>query len=439
MLKNLLFSNNIVITIRKLVLLFIISFITLLFNNYNKVLAASITSRSGVVRILDEISETLDLLSKTLNSFFISNNLVNNEQNELKSTKQTPILNFFISEWETKVEQKLGRDVHESLRRNPGFSNNPYYLDRIARVASRLVPHCERKDITYRFAVIKKSEVNAFAAPGGYVYVTEGLMRMIESDDELACVIAHELGHINKKHTIRQAEKSGILSILVYLLGLNDETKKYQKASAIAAYFINQKFSRDDEFEADKMAVMYAYKAGYNPYALIRFFQKINRDNSLTIITKYFSSHPPTNERIKRAKAEISKLQNKQIANTNYFLQYSDDITNNSAKTAMNENINTNIYNLSNCQQQHTHVKSVIQNNFSPSQELCNSYVNNSSKTQNCHSIKLKEAYEIYLKKKQIYEEKVVLHASQSEVIKAFQEYQAAKKSYFDLKQKIHK
>ncbi|MFZ2957974.1 MAG: M48 family metallopeptidase [Candidatus Ozemobacteraceae bacterium] len=212
---------------------------------------------------------------------------------------------------ETKSEESMGAATHKSLSGKPGFSNNKAELDQLGRVARKLVPVCDRKDLTYRFSVLNTDEVNAFAAPGGYVYVTRGLLKMVSSDDELAGVLAHELGHVNCKHGIHQAEKAGLITLAVTLMGVNDKTKKAQGAATIAAYFANLQFSRTDEFEADRKAVDYTYKAGYKPDGLIKFFQKINKDSASANVTKFFSTHPPTNDRIKAANKEITLLTGK--------------------------------------------------------------------------------------------------------------------------------
>ncbi len=346
---------------------------------------------------LDEANAVLDRVNATLDTTFgtgVKQDYVPT------TTAQTPNVDSLFGGIETSMEKTMGKNVHDSFRSKPGFSNNKAELERVGRIARRLVPQCERKDINYTFAILKTDEVNAFAAPGGYIYVTQGLLNAVGSDDELACVIAHELGHVNKKHTIRQAEKAGLMTALIALMGLKDETKKYQTAAAIAAFFANQKFSRDDEFEADRMAVKYSYKAGYNPNAMVRFLERINRDNKLSKFTKYFSTHPPTNDRIKKVQEEIKKVSGHDYVPVSTS---GSGGSSGSTKSGSGSTYGT------------TTTTTTTPGTKPTSQEL-------------------QAAYEVYLYKKQVYEYKVAQQAPYDEVMKAFNEYQAAKKHYIDLK-----
>lgn len=343
---------------------------------------------------LDEANAVLDRVNASLDAAFGTGV----KQDYVPTTTvQTPHVDSLFGGLETSIEKTMGKNVHDAFRAKPGFSNNKAELERVGRIARRLVPQCERKDIDYTFAILKSEEINAFAAPGGYIYVTQGLLNAVSSDDELACVIAHELGHVNKKHTIRQAEKAGLMSALIALMGLKDETKKYQTAAAIAAFFVNQKFSRDDEFEADRMAVRYAYKAGYNPNAMIRFFDRINKDTKLSKFTKYFSTHPSTNDRIKRVQEEIKKVSGRDAVAV--------------ATAGSGASAGTS----------------------SGSNSPYGSTTTTTSSTRPTAQ-QLQAAYEVYLYKKQVYEYAVAQQAPYDEVMKAFNEYQAAKKRYLDLK-----
>ncbi|OIP30719.1 hypothetical protein AUK22_01780 [bacterium CG2_30_54_10] len=343
-------------------------------------------SAKGLGDWLDEANATLDRVNDVLGGTFAGPN----PDYKPTPTVQTPTADNFLGGLETSAEKSMGKSSHDAFRKKPGFVKDKAMLARVGRIARRLVPVVERKELTYTFAVLDTDEINAFGAPGGYIYVTKGLMKAIQTDDELAGVIGHELGHVNKKHSIRQAEKAGLMTAAVALLGLKDQTKKYAAAAAVAAFLANQKFSRDDEFEADKVSVSYTYKAGYNPNGLIRFFNRINKDNSLSKVTKYFSTHPPTNDRITRVKAEIIK------------------VSGHSAEELGNGTLSGNSPTGSS------------PNNSNPVPPI----VNRPSADQ------LKAAYEVYLYKKQVYEYTVSQGAPYNDVMKAFNEYQAAKQRY---------
>ncbi|HNV70297.1 MAG TPA: M48 family metallopeptidase, partial [Candidatus Ozemobacteraceae bacterium] len=230
-------------------------------------------------------------------------------------------------------------------------------------------------------------------------------LKSVKNDDELAAVMAHELAHINKKHGIRQAEKAGLLTAIVLAMGLKDETQKYQKYAAVAAFFANMKFSRNDEFEADKIAVQYASKAGYNPYGMSGFLQTINKDNALTKVTKYFSTHPPTTERITRANAEAQKVSGRAPpANTTAQGTQTSPVTTGSSSGSGSSSTGN------------SGTRPTTQPTTVP------------------QGITLQEAYQDYLYTKSIYEQKVSQGAPYNEIMAAFNDYQRAKEIYFQLK-----
>lgn len=250
--------------------------------------------------ILTEATKVINVLDKGING---------QPASEVQSAGESSALfGGIFTKWESSWELSAGKEGHEALLKKPGLYRDSKMINQVGRIAKKLVPTLERQDLTYHFAVLDTDEVNAFALPGGYVYVTKGLMKQISNDDELAGVIAHELGHVNKKHSVKQAEKTGIMTAVVALMGLKDETRKYAAAAAVAEYFAAMKFSRDDEYEADKCAVDYTAKAGFNPSGIINFFDKINKDSGMTKVTKYFSTHPPTTDRIAKVKAEIARI-----------------------------------------------------------------------------------------------------------------------------------
>ena len=360
--------------------------------------AAFIDSASAfdVGGFLDEVSGTLNRVSATLDRTF-GGVTADNQKVVDESRAQAPQTSAFLGKWEQSWEVSMGEKTHESLKADPGFSKDKNLLNRFGNVAKRLIKQVERKDLTWHFAVLDTDEVNAFAAPGGYVYVTRGLLKMCENDDELAGVVAHEMGHVDNKHSVRQAEKAGMMTILVAGLGLNKKTQKAAPFAAIAAYFANLKFSRNDEFEADAAAVKYTNAAGYNPNGLISFFNKINKDTGASKVTKYFSTHPPTTDRINAVKKLIAKLPAK---------------TTGSSQTQVVTTTSTS----------------------SPS-ATSNSQTQNTAATSGKPTTRdLQLAYESYLYYHQLYQYKVQEQAPMSEVMDAFNKYQAAKKRYMELR-----
>jgi predicted Zn-dependent protease len=226
---------------------------------------------------------------------------------------------------------------------------------------------------------------------------------MCQSDHELAGVIAHEMGHIDKKHSVRQAEKAGLMTALVLGLGLNKKTKDAAPFAAIAAYFDNLKFSRDDEYEADACAVKYTHAAGYDPNGIISFFNKINNDSKSTKVTKYFSTHPPTTDRINAVKKQIARLPARSGAAP---AQAQTPASQGNTQTTQSSN------------------------NSSQNSAAQNNTASVAKPTAN----ELQMAYESYVYYQQVYQYKVQQQAPMNEVMEAFNKYQAAKKHYMELR-----
>lgn len=350
--------------------------------------------------LLGEVSGTLDRADAAIQQAF------GGSSPDALAAAKSSVWDKLFGGLEDGWEKKAGAEGHEALKKNPGFVKDSAMLNRLGKIAKKLVPVCERKELTYHFAVLDSDELNAFALPGGYIYVTKGLMKAAGSDAEVAAVVAHELGHVNRKHSVRQAEKAGLMTLVVALMGVKDETEKYQKAAAIAAFFANQKFSRVDEYEADRCAVEYTSKAGFDPNGLVTFFNRINNDNALTKVTKYFSTHPPTTDRIKAAQEHIKKIGGKVSTQTTAQAPSSGSTTSSTSGSA----------------------------NIPGVGDLPTGNTTKPTTTTTTRTVTLQEAYERYLFAKQNYEYKVAQQAPTDEIMKAFNEYQTAKVEYLKLR-----
>jgi predicted Zn-dependent protease len=176
----------------------------------------------------------------------------------------------------------------------------------VRRIATRLLPHVDQRDMPYSFKVLESREVNAAALPGGPVYVFRGLIDLVGEDDEdaLACVIGHEIGHVNGRHAARQIS-SQLVTSLIIAFGVPGGTN--QDMARLAAGLMSLRYSREDELDADRRGLSYAHYAGYDPKAMLRVFEKFERmERRLGAErSEWLRSHPMNTGRILRAQTLI--------------------------------------------------------------------------------------------------------------------------------------
>ncbi len=172
------------------------------------------------------------------------------------------------------------------------------YVNRVGRwVASQ----GERPDLPWHFGVIESNDINAFAAPGGYVVITRGLYRRLNSEADLAGVLAHEIGHVIRKHHLKLIQKQQLLSMGASVLGdsIGKESDTMQKLIGSGAEICARSLDKDAEFEADRIGVVLAARAGYDPYGLPAVLQEIGHvgkdDSSAALL---FKTHPHPDDRL---------------------------------------------------------------------------------------------------------------------------------------------
>lgn len=193
----------------------------------------------------------------------------------------------------TKQEISIGQDVGKQLEKKYGLVDDPALQERVTRIGMKLVAVSDRKDLPYSFKVLNSKEINAMAAPGGFVYIFKGLIDLMPSDDELAGVIGHEIGHVVKRHSVKQIEKNMVWN-LGFMAVFGDKGAILQN---LAMNAIMAGYSRSDEREADYLGYLHSSKAGYNRYSMMMGLLKLSSLNQ-----KYqndlFSDHPEGKERI---------------------------------------------------------------------------------------------------------------------------------------------
>jgi len=209
---------------------------------------------------------------------------------------------------DTREEVSLGRGMDKQIRSEMKLLRNPQEQARLDKIGARIALVSDRQDLKYHFNIVDDKEFNAFAIPGGNVYVNSGLIQAA-NDDELAAVVGHEVGHIAARHSVKRLQAVlGYQLIAAIALGASGQAQVLQAVDVVFNVVVLG-YGRKDEFLADKLGIKYAHAAGFNPYGMITFFQKLQKEAKSTNFNLVFlSSHPPIEDRIRQAEDEYARL-----------------------------------------------------------------------------------------------------------------------------------
>ncbi|MFH1888788.1 MAG: Maf and M48 domain-containing protein [Candidatus Omnitrophota bacterium] len=212
---------------------------------------------------------------------------------------------YYSTDREVSIGQSVARQVEKEYKLEP----DPLVEERVEDIGKKIVDVCDRKDIDYTFKVIEDDEVNAFSLPGGYIYVTKSLVDKVTKDDELACVLAHEVAHVVARHSIKKLQAIMGYSILRLLTAPIPQTAGAGDGADLAFVSIMTGYAREDELLADQLASRYAKLAGYDPRAMITFLQKLEELDRRKPPREYsyFKTHPYVPDRIRIVKQELGE------------------------------------------------------------------------------------------------------------------------------------
>lgn len=218
-------------------------------------------------------------------------------------------------------EIEIGKEGSAAIEKEYKLDTDPQRVALVQEIGQRVIEgmrQAEGKrapDFPYTFKVLDTKEVNAVSLPGGPVYIFRGLLEQVGDDkDMLASVVAHEVAHIVARHAAKQISSS-ILADIAISLGTKGST---QKAANIATSLVMLQYSRDDEYDADRRAILYTHAAGYDPEGLVRFFEKLQQleKSPMKGVLANLRTHPLTENRVLRAKKHIAQLPNRQLTGT---------------------------------------------------------------------------------------------------------------------------
>jgi predicted Zn-dependent protease len=212
--------------------------------------------------------------------------------------------------YSTEKEVTLGQNIAKEVAKEFKLSQSPYDIERVNKIGKQIADICDRKEITYYFYVIAADEKgeeqkNAFSVPGGYIYIFKSLLDDL-NDDGLAYVLAHEIGHVVSRHVIKKLQAAMGYNLLVIASGAASRDPEFTQGLSFALAQIMAAYSRDDELNADELAVKYTIICKYNPKAGIEVLEKLYKENKKKLYPmSYFRTHPYTAQRIRHIKETL--------------------------------------------------------------------------------------------------------------------------------------
>ncbi len=221
-------------------------------------------------------------------------------------------------------EKTLGEETDGEIRSQYGIVADKDLVAYIKGVGESIVPHTHRPELGYHFAVLDSPVINAFAVPGGYVYVTRGILALMSSEAELATVIGHELGHISARHSLRRLSQMILVQTGLALVSAVDKRlAEIAGLVGVGMQLLFLKYSRDDEYQADSLGVEYARKAGWSPQFMIDFFSALEKIGDLSggrSLPGFLSTHPLTKDRIEKVKTMLTEEDRRLKVNRDDYL-----------------------------------------------------------------------------------------------------------------------
>lgn len=245
-------------------------------------------------------------------------------------------LGGIFSDWNfTSLEEEiaLGRELSAEVERQVKFVDDPVITEYVNRVGQNLVRNSDAQ-VPFTFRVIEDDSINAFALPGGFVFINTGILTTADEEAEFAGVLSHEIAHVTARHGTENATKNQVLNLatlpLIFLGGIAGFAVR--QAASIAIPMQYMQFTRGAEKEADYLGAQYAYKAGYDPGAAVTFFEKVQARETAKpgTMNSLFATHPPTEDRIEEVQVTIENVlpeRDRHVLTTSEFLDVQERLS----------------------------------------------------------------------------------------------------------------
>jgi predicted Zn-dependent protease len=242
---------------------------------------------------------TLALMATAFAAFGCSSNPVSGERE--------------LSLISTEQEIAMGREAAPEFEQEfDGLVEDATLQAYVNEIGQKVARVSHRSEIPYEFGLLKSDIPNAFALPGGKIYITAGLFRAMTNEQQLAGVLGHEVGHVAARHSVQQIQKqmgmAALLEVAAAVIGGNTG-EKAKAAGAIAANMALLKYSREDEYQADRLGAQYTSRAGVNPYGVVELLEVLRsmHEEEPGKFGEMFQTHPLTSSRIEAAEEFIEE------------------------------------------------------------------------------------------------------------------------------------
>lgn len=232
-------------------------------------------------------------------------------------------------------EFELGQGLYERLKQRGYLIDDPLLSRYLSDIGESLLAQLDIRARDYRFFLVKDNSVNAFAAPGGFIGVNAGLIALTHSEDELASVLAHEIAHVELRHTMQMIEKSqtlnavSALSILAAILLSSQDPEAasamlYGGAAGSSQAIVN--FTRSNEYEADRVGIELINKSQYDPAAMADFMLLLQQKEQSGAVAniEYIRTHPISSNRVAEIRARVQTAKESNLKKTRYFSRYAE-------------------------------------------------------------------------------------------------------------------
>jgi predicted Zn-dependent protease len=216
----------------------------------------------------------------------------------------------FVSE---EREIAMGQENDAQIRKEMGSYEGRELQEYVTSVGMKLAVNSERPNLPWHFTVVDVPAINAFALPGGYIYITRGILPYLDDESQLAGVLGHEIGHVTARHSVNQQSKSTLAQIgLIGAAIAAPGGQQLAQAGGVGLGALFLKYGRDDEAQADQLGVRYASRAGWDPAGIPRMLTTLGRIEEASDskgVPNWLATHPPADDRVQRVQAAVREAE----------------------------------------------------------------------------------------------------------------------------------